>query len=65
MTKLEQAARQLLEVAEGIQHGTDWNNGTHAKIYRPKFPEAITALKNALKELEDADKRKSEQSVRV
>ena len=49
-TKLEQAARQLLEVAEGIQHGTDWNNGTHAKIYRPKFPEAITAVREALAE---------------
>lgn len=48
--KLEQAARQLLEVAVGIQHGTDWNNGTHAKIYRPKFPEAITALQEALSE---------------
>ena len=50
MNKLEQAARELLEVADGIQHGTDWNNGTHAKIYRPKFPEAITALREALAE---------------
>ena len=48
--KLEQAARQLLEIAEGIQHGTDWNNGTHAKIYRPKFPAAITAMREALAE---------------
>ncbi len=51
-SKLEQAARQLLETTEGIQHGTDWNNGTHAKIYRPKFPAAIADLREALAEQE-------------
>lgn len=51
MTPKERAAmQQALEALEGIQHGTDWNNGTHAKIYRPKFPAAITALREALAE---------------
>ena len=49
MTPKERAAmQQAFEAMEGIQHGTDWNNGTHAKIYRPKFPAAITALREAL-----------------
>lgn len=25
-------------------HGTDWNNGTHAKVYRPKIIEAVSAI---------------------
>lgn len=61
-TKVEQAARQLLEAAEGIQHGTDWNNGTHAKIYRPKFPAAITALREALDHSGEANEMVAEQA---
>lgn len=49
MTPKEQAAmQQALKVMRGINHGTDWNNGTHAAIYRPMFPGAITELEEAL-----------------
>lgn len=63
MTELEQAARQALEALDAMltHMGMDEDEWT-----KPTFDQArvaITALKNALKELEDADKRKSEQSV--
>lgn len=32
------------DAAKGLANGEDWNNGTHAKIYRPKL---IAALKGA------------------
>lgn len=31
----------LVEAVRGLCFGTDWNNGTHAKIYRPKLIEAL------------------------
>jgi len=27
----------LREAMKGLAHGEDWNNGTHAKTYRPKI----------------------------
>ena len=56
-TKLEQAARQALEALE------EWKIDVEFEGDIFYAQPAITALKNALKELEDADKRKSEQSV--
>ena len=53
MNKLEQAARQALSALQEYQDTQ--------MIKAPR--RAITALKNALQELEDDDKRKSEQSV--
>jgi hypothetical protein len=32
----------LVEAARGLSFGEDWNNGTHAKIYRPKLLKALT-----------------------
>lgn len=43
----EEQAQQIEEVLSGMLHGTDWNNGTHAKIYRPKFPEALATIRAA------------------
>lgn len=39
ITIQEQQARiaELRDAAEGLALGVDWNNGTHAKIYRPKL----------------------------
>ena len=31
----------LVEAVRGLCFGVDWNNGTHAKIYRPKIIEAL------------------------
>lgn len=36
--------RPIADAAKGLAHGTDWNNGTHAKIYRPKLIAALRAL---------------------
>ena len=58
MNKLEQAARQALEALEEA-----YENGFLTGVTGLKTIDTITALNNALKELEDADKRKSEQSV--
>ncbi len=33
--------RRLVEAARGLSFGVDWNNGTHAKEYRPKLIEAL------------------------
>ena len=49
-------ARQIEEVLSGMLHGTDWNNGTHAKIYRPKFPEALSIIR-AAREQEQAEQK--------
>ena len=57
MNKLEQAARQALEALEESCYPR-----LSAK-HTDRYEEAITALKNALKESENADKRKSEQPV--
>jgi len=34
----------IVEAAKGLAHGEDWNNGTHARIYRPKLIAALRAL---------------------
>lgn len=48
--RLREALRPLLSAAEGLSHGTDWNNGTHAKDhgYRQKLLDAIPTAKAAL-----------------
>lgn len=40
-----QAADALAKAAQGLSHGTDWNNGTHAKThgYRQQLLEALAA----------------------
>jgi len=35
----------VVDAAMGLAMGEDWNNGTHAKIYRPKLLKALSALK--------------------
>lgn len=34
----------LVEAAHGLSFGEDWNNGTHAKIHRPKLLAALAAV---------------------
>jgi hypothetical protein len=34
--------REIEAAAKGLAHGEDWNNGTHAKIYRPQLLAALT-----------------------
>lgn len=43
------AAQEMAKAAEGLSHGADWNNGTHAKMhgYRQKLLDALTAWKDA------------------
>ena len=36
-------AGAVIEAAKGLVFGEDWNNGTHAQIYRPKLIAAIAA----------------------
>jgi hypothetical protein len=43
----EEQAQQIEEVLSGMLHGTDWNNGTHSKMYRPKFPEVLATIRAA------------------
>jgi hypothetical protein len=38
---LESALGPLFAAARGLTHGTDWNKGTHAKLYRQKLIEAL------------------------
>jgi hypothetical protein len=39
--------KDLVEAATGLSYGTDWNNGTHAKLhgYRQKLLDALKAYK--------------------
>lgn len=39
----EEIYGQLLDAAEGLSVGVDWNKGTQAQIYRPKLIEAVKA----------------------
>jgi hypothetical protein len=39
----------VVRAAEGMTFGTDWNNGTHAKIYRKSLEDAMRALRDHLK----------------
>ena len=48
MNKQVEALKLAEEIFSGMLHGTDWNNGTHANIYRPKFPKALAAIREAL-----------------
>lgn len=41
------ALRPIADAAKGLAHGEDWNNGTHAKIYRPKLIAALRALEGS------------------
>ena len=34
----------IVDAARGLSFGEDWNNGTHAKIYRHKLIEAVKSL---------------------
>jgi hypothetical protein len=38
---LESALGPLCAAACGLTHGTDWNKGTHAKLYRQKLIDAL------------------------
>ena len=47
LTDLEEQVaelREIVDLAVGLSHGTDWNNGTHATKYRWKLEQAITAM---------------------
>lgn len=35
---------EVSEAADGLSRGIDWNNGTHAKIFRPQLREALRQL---------------------
>ena len=48
MNKTTEALKLAEEIFSGMLFGTDWNNGTHANIYRPKFPQALAAIREAL-----------------
>lgn len=39
----------LIEAATGLSHGTDWNNGTHAKLhgYRQKLLDALSVYRQS------------------
>lgn len=37
------AAEKVVEAVRGLSFGEDWNNGTHAKIYRPQIRPALSA----------------------
>jgi hypothetical protein len=43
------ALQRVARAAEGLSHGVDWNNGTHAIThgYRKKLLDALSALKEA------------------
>lgn len=43
----EAALVEVVECARGLSVGEDWNNGTHAKIYRPKLLAALAKIKEA------------------
>lgn len=62
---LREALQPLLKAAEGLSHGVDWNNGTHAKLhgYRRKLLAAIPKAREALSQSEDCDEldRRAEQ----
>lgn len=51
---------KLVEAARGLSGGVDWNNGTHAKIYRQKLLEALAAAEVYRK---GADHAKADESV--
>lgn len=36
--------KMVRDAIDGLSFGTDWNNGTHAKIYRPKLLATFPAL---------------------
>lgn len=36
----------LIDAAEGLCLGEDWNSGTHAKIYRPQLIKALRELRS-------------------
>lgn len=43
LIEMAKLARALAEAAEGLSHGVDWNNGTHAKFYRPLLRKALAS----------------------
>lgn len=43
-----EAFKALVNAAEGMSHGEDWNNGTHAKLYRNKLLAAIAPALRAI-----------------
>jgi hypothetical protein len=46
---------RVLRAAVGLGHGTDWNNGTHAKLhgYRQQLLDALPSGLEALARLQD------------
>jgi len=39
--KLLESWLDFHKAADGLKYGVDWNNGTHAQVYRPKLLEAL------------------------
>jgi hypothetical protein len=37
-------ANEIVYLARGLSHGTDWNKGTHAKAYRHKLIKALSDM---------------------
>jgi DNA repair exonuclease SbcCD ATPase subunit len=35
--QLDMDKREIINTIRGLSHGVDWNNGTHAKEYRPRL----------------------------
>lgn len=48
--RLEEALREMVDAANGLSFGVDWNNGTHAKHHRQKLLDALPAARAALSE---------------
>lgn len=44
--RIQEKYKRLYEAAKGLSHGTDWNNGTHAKLhgYRQNLLDALSDL---------------------
>lgn len=50
--EIPQCFVRLVEAAKGLSHGSDWNNGTHAKLhgYRQKLLDALNECDTLLRE---------------
>jgi hypothetical protein len=51
--KLVEALKPLVDAAHGLSFGTDWNNGTHAKLHghRQKLIDAVPRARAAIEEV--------------
>ena len=55
---LLEALEGITRAAEGLSHGVDWNNGTHAKThgYRQKLLDALPAARAAIAAAKGGDR---------